>query len=761
MYVSYQATGETTSTFSQFGLSLPPLGSLQVSFASTNCSIENAQLVPFSPLSSVQSQSLITNDFIDIFKIPIAQPALEHRVTIANCSELFSALAVFGRADSTFPLLSSSGNGYSNVSLENGTSLEYYDISELSSISLTLAAVDANFTSAGCNGKIVVDARLNTDPLYPQDCANAFRPTLYGDDYTTCSVEMCDVAPACSSNCGSSCAWNAFSVCASSFVPSITGGSASVNSSDIATVTIVGSRFSCDASYSLYTSVYINDTEATIIECSATRVIAVDTNPVSVAGPRNVSVEFALAPCTTFSQTVDYEPLVTSVAPANGPTSGGTLVTIAGKYFEAASVTIGGAVCTVVEQMSTQIKCNAPAGTGAGLDVRVTVAQADALVAGAFSYDAPSVTTSLPTLTTAGGTVTLVGNNFGSSVAKVSVSSSSTLASRSQTGFTVVSVAHTAIQISYPAGTGLGWQWTIDVDGQSVLTTVTSYAAPTVASVVLSGSMLTVTGASFGSSDIGSPLSASLVVAGEQIVGALVSVSRRTDTECVFAITDAGGKDVSVRLTVDGQSVTSSATVDFPAPTITQVGELATLGGELTIAGASFTGNQALVSVALTRSGAELATTVVSLANSQIVVGYPAGVGAGVAVSVQVLNQVAQSSTRYQPPRITNVTSVIVSVDRTDATVNITGANFGTSKDQVSCSLTNAKVTATVLEVSDQMVTAKFSLAEAAFSEASDTLVVDVGGQTVTSAIVVEFSSASLVSVQAALVVGAVLALFM
>ncbi len=82
-------------------------------------------------------------------------------------------------------------------------------------------------------------------------------------------------------------------------------------------------------------------------------------------------------------------PLITSICPASGPTSGGTPVTITGKWFvTGATVTIGGASATgVVVLGATSITATTPAGAAGPRDVVVAnVVDATATLAGGFTY---------------------------------------------------------------------------------------------------------------------------------------------------------------------------------------------------------------------------------------------------------------------------------------------------------------------------------------------------------------------------------------
>jgi len=97
--------------------------------------------------------------------------------------------------------------------------------------------------------------------------------------------------------------------------------------------------------------------------------------------------------------TVVDRPVVTSVTPNHGPSSGGTQVTIVGSNFKTgASVTFGGAVCGSVTVISaSQITCTTPAHFPETVDVVVTNAdsQSGTLLRG-FTYESETASLFLP-----------------------------------------------------------------------------------------------------------------------------------------------------------------------------------------------------------------------------------------------------------------------------------------------------------------------------------------------------------------------------
>jgi hypothetical protein len=145
-------------------------------------------------------------------------------------------------------------------------------------------------------------------------------------------------------------------------------------------------------------------------------------------------------------------PTVTGIAPATGPTAGGTAVTITGTDFAAgATVKIDGVAATGVTVVSaTSITATTPAGSAGAKDVMVTNPDMQSgTLPGGFTYiappPAPTVTGISPASgTTLGGTaVTITGTSFVSGAMV-------TIGGTAATGVTVVNA--TTITATTPAG---------------------------------------------------------------------------------------------------------------------------------------------------------------------------------------------------------------------------------------------------------------------------------------------------------------------
>jgi len=161
-------------------------------------------------------------------------------------------------------------------------------------------------------------------------------------------------------------------------------------------------------------------TQVTVVSSTSITCLA----PAHTAGVVDVSVTTS-GGTATLEDAFTYiaAPTLTSVAPGNGPSSGGTALTLTGTGFTANAagtntVTVGGAACTGVNAASdTQITCTSPAGTaGAAADVVVTNANGSATLTGGFTYNAaPTITTVGPNAvgaTSGGMHHTITGTGF-------------------------------------------------------------------------------------------------------------------------------------------------------------------------------------------------------------------------------------------------------------------------------------------------------------------------------------------------------------
>jgi hypothetical protein len=158
------------------------------------------------------------------------------------------------------------------------------------------------------------------------------------------------------------------------------------------TVTIMGTNLSGA------TAVEFGSTAGTIILDSATEIEA--TSPAQAAGTVDVTVvtpigTSATSPADQFTYQVPG-PVVSTVSPSSGPTSGGTSVTISGSSLSGATaVNFGQTAGTITSDTATQITVTSPAGNTGAVDVTVVTAGGTSAISpyDQFNYGAaPTIT---------------------------------------------------------------------------------------------------------------------------------------------------------------------------------------------------------------------------------------------------------------------------------------------------------------------------------------------------------------------------------
>jgi hypothetical protein len=184
--------------------------------------------------------------------------------------------------------------------------------------------------------------------------------------------------------------------------------------------------------------VVVNDTQITAKTPAGTGTVKV-----TVTGPTGTSTQNVL-----FSYTTVAAPVLTSLSPVSGPTSGGNTVTITGSNLGGAtSVMFGLNAATVLTNSATQITVSAPAGAPASVNVTVTTAGGTSNPLPYFYIAAPTVSDLSPHLgpDTGANTVTVFGSNL-------TPTSAVNFGGNPATAFTVVSDSQ--LTVTAPAGSG-------------------------------------------------------------------------------------------------------------------------------------------------------------------------------------------------------------------------------------------------------------------------------------------------------------------
>ena len=267
------------------------------------------------------------------------------------------------------------------------------------------------------------------------------------------------------------------------------------------TVIIAGTGFGSTQGSSTVT---FNGTTATIGLWSATGIVA--TVPTG-ATTGNVLVTVSSTNSNGVTFTVGSAPAISGLSPVSG--SSGTLVTLTGSTFGAArgvAVTFNGTEATIGTWSDTSITAYVPAGATTG---NVVVTTAGGAVSNGSSFTVPNIITGLsPNAGPAGTSVSIIGTGFGAAQGTNSVAFNGTSAS-------VGTWSATSIVVTVPSGATTG-NLVVTVSGTgsngvpfTVLPAVTSLS-PTFGP---SGTSVTITGSTFGSTQGSSSVSFNAVPA--------------------------------------------------------------------------------------------------------------------------------------------------------------------------------------------------------------------------------------------------------
>jgi hypothetical protein len=157
-------------------------------------------------------------------------------------------------------------------------------------------------------------------------------------------------------------------------------------------VTLTGTNFVSGA------TVRVGGAAATgVTFVSATQVRA--TTPAGTAGARDVQITNPGGQSATrtgaFTYTSSTTVTITSVSPASGPTSGGTVITITGANYVLGSggeIRVGGVMCSNIQYISsTQLRATTPSGTAGARDVFIRNPNGQTVTrTGGFTYTTTS-----------------------------------------------------------------------------------------------------------------------------------------------------------------------------------------------------------------------------------------------------------------------------------------------------------------------------------------------------------------------------------
>ena len=361
-------------------------------------------------------------------------------------------------------------------------------------------------------------------------------------------------------------------------------------------------------------------------------------------------------------------PVITSIDPAQGPTAGGTAVTITGENFQdGATVTIGGAAAAATFVDANSLSATSPAGSVGAADVVVTNPdQSSATSAGAFSYLPPVITSIVPEEgPTAGGTlVTITGENFqdGATVTFGGVAAETTFID--VTSLTAIlpagAVGSVGVVVTNPDGSSA-----TKADAFGYLPPVITAVVP-VSGSVAGGALVTITGQNFQDG-------ATVTFGGTEAEATFV------DATTLTAILPAGAEGtVDVVVTnPDGTSATKADAFQYLAApvvsTIDPASALTTGGTEVLITGQNF-----LEGATVTFGGTAAEVVNVVDANNLIVI-IPAGEEGIAAVVVTNIDGSSGSLTKTFTYLL--IEPALIAGSDTDASVDFSNPGSGDTED--------------------------------------------------------------------------------
>ena len=409
----------------------------------------------------------------------------------------------------------------------------------------------------------------------------------------------------------------------------------------------------------------------------------------------------ALASLLGYAAAAPHEPTVTDVSPINGPTTGGTILTISGANFGTGEqdvqpqVSVGGAPCQqVVWVSSTSILCESPDGVGGHKPVAVSVngvtsaPDQDA----EFNYNPPSVQAIEPGHGAAsGGTmVTIIGDNFGATNNNPSV----TIGGRPC--MSVVWLSNSKLKCVSPAGIGIGdvRVFILDESSPENFGTIFEFDAPLVTGVdpdhgpSTGGLTVTVLGTNFGTVDskpqikVGNHNCLSTQWQSNGAVLCVVPPGQGLSKDIQVEILGQPSKSAEgdTRFSYDGPQVTALVPPNGPA-----IG-----GSQVTVFGSNFGSKDEGYKIAV-RIGEVPCSSQTWVSQSCVTCVSPSGTGEKREVQVQVIGEKSAPCTDKQmrhelcPSLFRYDAPVVLSVDPPHGPttggyyVNIPGDNYGTA----------------------------------------------------------------------------------
>jgi hypothetical protein len=362
-------------------------------------------------------------------------------------------------------------------------------------------------------------------------------------------------------------------------------------------------------------------------------------------------------------------PTVTAISPNQGPTSGGTNVTITGASFTTATgVTIGGAAATNVAIVNdTTITATTPTGAAGPASVVVTNLAGSNAANTLFTYVAPPTVTAISPNqgSTIGGTgVTITGTSFTTATGvTIGGTAATNVAIVNDTTITATTPAHAA---------GTASVVVTNQAGSNAANTLFTYVAPPTVTAIspnqgstIGGTGVTITGASF--------TTATGVTIGGTAATNVAVVNGNTITATTPAHAVGAASVVVTNLAGSNAANTLFTYVASPTVTAISASQGSTAGGTaVTITGTNFTGATGVT------IGGTAATNVAVVNGSTITATTPAHAAgpASVVVTTPGGSNAANTLFTYVAPPTVTAISPIQGSTAGGTAVTITGTNF-------------------------------------------------------------------------------------
>ncbi len=381
---------------------------------------------------------------------------------------------------------------------------------------------------------------------------------------------------------------------------------------------------------------------------------------------------FAALILLAFATASHAGPVVTAISPTNGPTVGGTVVTVTGSGFPTITNNVSvylsyqatAMACAVTSVKTNVITCVTPAWQGQNLSFVVDVDGTSSNFA--FSYFPPTITSISPWNGSSTGNfpLSITGTNFG-------LGGTVTLGG---VACAVTFWGQTNILVTCPEGDGSSLTLTV-TPSNSAAATLTGFNyqdVPTISSVwptngsTAGGETLTINGTGFG------------LAVGSVALNNITCLIQRWNTNSIEAQCPAGqGADLPLTLITDTGNTTNLADAFsyFPPGVVSWSPSLgSTAGGfQLTIAGTNF----GLPAGTLTMGGVVCSN--VSWGQTQIIVDAAPGEGANVPLVVTTSGG-RSCPTVYYSYGAPALTSILPSIyPTTGGTATLRGSNLGSN----------------------------------------------------------------------------------